>query len=261
MSVITPQRLVHLSTQYKSLTDSWFLISIVALNICNLPEEIPKVYHYALELYANNGSPTIQTAERSLKTCQALIDRRTVSLEFQHDTDLTRQKHVTSRVREALLKSAALGGLPKCINSMMLLKEATPLSLRETAVKRDFLLSEEAVKAERERGRQFWNSVYGKISNRVMGQMNTAYPDLWQYTFNHVYAPLLSFTDVLSIKETSLVVISCLIPQDVNPQLKGHLKGAVNNGCTLEEIRDARLLTIQLSNWCGVKWKGEVASL
>lgn len=106
------------------------------------------------------------------------------------------------------------------------------------------------------RGSEFWQAVYGKIGNRVKSQMFNAYPDLWQYAYNNVYGPILSFTDVISAKETSFVVISALIPQDVNPTLKGHLKGALNQGATKEEIESMRCLTFDICDWSGnVTWK------
>lgn len=107
------------------------------------------------------------------------------------------------------------------------------------------------------RGLEFWSAVYGKISNRVKSQMFSAYPDLWQYAFHNVYAPLLSYTDVLSAKETSFCVITALIPQDVNPTLKGHLKGAMNLGGTKDELDDIRQLSFDICDWSGnVTWKG-----
>ena len=52
-------------------------------------------------------------------------------------------------------------------------------------------------------------------------------------------------------------VCCCLIPQDVNPQLKGHLKGALNNGGTKEELNDVRSLVFDLCDWKGgITWKG-----
>lgn len=105
-------------------------------------------------------------------------------------------------------------------------------------------------------GSEFWQAVYGKIGNRVKGQMFSAYPDLWQYAYNNVYGPILSFCDVISAKETSFVVISALIPQDVNPTLKGHLKGALNQGASKEEIESVRRLTFDICDWSGnVTWK------
>lgn len=42
-----------------------------------------------------------------------------------------------------------------------------------------------------------------------------------------------------------LVVLACLIPQDVNPQLKGHLVGALNNGATEDEVKAVRDVVIK----------------
>lgn len=107
------------------------------------------------------------------------------------------------------------------------------------------------------RGLDFWSAVYGKVSNRVKTQMFNAYPDLWQYAFHNVYAPILSYTDIMSARETSFCVIAALIPQDVNPTLKGHLKGAINLGGTKEELNDIRLLVFDVCDWSGnVVWKG-----
>lgn len=58
----------------------------------------------------------------------------------------------------------------------------------------------------------------------------------------------------------------------MNPQLKGHLKGALNNGATLEEVRAVRDIVIKVCEASGMKaldentlngwgWRGEVAKL
>jgi alkylhydroperoxidase/carboxymuconolactone decarboxylase family protein YurZ len=58
----------------------------------------------------------------------------------------------------------------------------------------------------------------------------------------------------------------------VNPQLKGHLKGAINNGANLEEVRAVRDIVIKLCEAAGMKvlegrtlngwgWRDEVAKL
>ena len=142
---------------------------------------------------------------------------------------------------------------------MMHLKNATPVSLQDTKPNRDFDSSK--TDQVRERGIEFWHHVYGKVSKRIINQMNTAYPDLWEYAKNHIYSPLLSYSDILTPKETSLVIIGCLVPQDVNPQLKGHLKGALNNGATPQEVEQARQLALSISEWCDIKWKEDVAKL
>lgn len=220
--ILTPSRLTYLSS-FPKLANNWYYLAAATLSVCNRPEEIPSLFEYTLQT-----SPSAEHATIAAKT------------------------------REALLKGSALAGLPKAINALTQLKSVTPPELRETSVKRPPLHSIEAMELA---GAQFFDQVYGKISKRIQGQLNSAYPDLAVYAVHSVYGSLLSFTDVLSPKETSLVVVACLIPQDVNPQLKGHLKGALNNGATSEEVANVRQLSIDVSEWCGVTWREPVAQL
>lgn len=224
MTILTPTTLSQLAS-WPLLTTSWFFVAAATLSICNQPNEIPRIFEYAI---ANRPSD---------------------------QQELT----IARKMREALLKTSALGGLPKAINSLTLLKNVTPLELRESSPQRKFLESPDLVSETQ--GASFFNQVYGKVAKRIMGQLSSAYPDLAPYAINHVYGPLLSYTDILSPKETSLVVVACLIPQDVNPQLKGHLKGALNNGATKDEVDAVRAMSILLCNWSGITWKNEVAKL
>lgn len=66
---------------------------------------------------------------------------------------------------------------------------------------------------------------------------------------------------MLSAEETALVVVASLVPQDVNPQLKGHLRGAVNGGVAVERVRAARDMAIEVGGWCGAVWRGPVAQV
>lgn len=223
-TVLTPVRLKTLAST-PLLGNSWYYIAAATLSVCNRPDDVPLVLEYML------AQPSVAASE-------------------EH------RRLVAKQIRESLLKSSALGGLPKAINSLMQLKNATPKELREVELQRDPKVAQNS-----EIGAEFFDQVYGKISKRVMGQMSTAYPDLGYYALNHVYAPLLSYTGILGPKETSLVVIACLVPQDVNPQLKGHLKGALNNGATKEEVMSVREMSMLISTWCGFTWKGEVAKL
>ena len=103
------------------------------------------------------------------------------------------------------------------------------------------------------RGADFFDNTYGKISRRVSSNLSSSYDDLG-LTAQLLYSYILSNTKVLTAKETSFVLIAGLIPQDVNPQLKGHLKGAINNGATLEEVRAVRSIVLELVELHGVDW-------
>jgi alkylhydroperoxidase/carboxymuconolactone decarboxylase family protein YurZ len=122
------------------------------------------------------------------------------------------------------------------------------------------------------RGQTFFDSVYGKISQRVMGQMDRSGTEDLGLTARLMYGYILSNVAVLSAAESSYCVIAGLIPQDVNPQLKGHLRGAVNNGATKEEVRAVREVVIRICEASGMGrigdgekggwgWRQEVANL
>jgi len=65
------------------------------------------------------------------------------------------------------------------------------------------------------RGQTFFDKVYGKVSKRVMGQMDRSGTEDLGLTARLVYGYLLSNTAVLTHAETSYVLIAGLIPQDV----------------------------------------------
>ena len=159
-----------------------------------------------------------------------------------------------------------------------------------------------------QRGQGFFNAVYGKVSGRVMGQMDQVGTQDLGLTARLAYGYLLSNTSVLSHADTSLAIIAALIPQDVrrrwepevplslsfsalkqttnmipfthalhshtqvNPQLKGHLKGALNGGASVDEVRAVRGAVIDICEAAGMErldegavsgwgWREDVANL
>lgn len=336
MSVLTPERLVRLAYKYPSLHNSWYIIACACLTVVNKPQEIPKVFHFALRQQLLEFSSSVEgslltdkyllhLAEDSISSSDKFKDLAAVGvnlpdvlipypyhdklpLNFKYsrrEDIFATQTMVAAKIREVILKCAALSGLPKSINALMILKSVTPTSMRPSSVPErprtvypghnpsseivqedvsgtkfegdenqhvsetiDGPVSMQSINAKQiqkdlVRGSSFWNSIYtNKINNRIKRQMNNAYPDLWNYTFYNVYSPLLSFTDILSAKETSMCVVASLIPQDVNPQLKGHLRGALNTGNTKEEMNALRLLVFDICDWSGgVTWTGGKSSV
>jgi len=220
MSILTAARLNALKTR-PLLETNWHYLSASVLTTLNKTNDVPVLYKYALE-----HAPSSEHA------------------------------HLTAQFRESLLKSAALIGLPRVINGLTALKDATPPEFRASTLLRD------ADRTDfRTDGRDLFALIYNKITNRVHGNLKLAYPDLDWFIQNFEYGPLLACTKVLGAKETSLVVISALISQDVNPQLKGHLKGAVNTGSTPEEVNAVRALAMEIAGWYGHQFPNLVSKL
>ncbi|GMM32574.1 Pxp2 protein [Martiniozyma asiatica (nom. inval.)] len=248
--ILSPQRLHKLSA-LPHLQSTWYLITAATLTVCNKPEQIPYLYHYVLHQNQNLPIGSINNVLSEFESIQATGENRNFS-PYRTNTQLFQ---ISEKFRETILKTAPLSGLPHAINSLTLLRNVTPNDLLSRKANRNLM------QPEYERGQNYWNSVYTKISNRITSQLSSAYPDLWTYTLENVYAPLLSYMGILNKEETSLIIIASLIPQDVNPQLKGHLKGAVNGGVPVETVREARQLAIEVAQWCGIEWKESVATI
>lgn len=268
---LNAQRLIQISQFHPRLHDLWYLVAVAAFGACNEPQEIAKVYQYAM-LLGSEDAPHMSLARRAM-----VIGNNPITLsELKRPT--SSQRRITDQIREAILKSGPLVGLPKAINGLAWLKSATPSSLLpsvneidpwEAAMGRQPLFTPSGRASANNqdftettaRGINHWNALYNKVSKKVVNNMNGSNPDLWYYTLSHVYGPLLSYEGVLSQQESSIVVIASLIPQDVNPQLKGHLRGALNIGCDRETVEAVRNLTILIAQWCGIEWKEDVAKL
>lgn len=321
MSIFTAERMVKLAYNYPHLHSLWYLVACAALTVTNQPNEIPKIFHFALRQQLLDFNPNVRgllTNKYLLQLAQDLIalaqkygeltavgvllpevlipynlhDKLPLEFKYKKSDDISAQQQlIAAKFREVIMKLAALLGLPKCINALMILKTVTPnllkpapkpervpivnpghLSLSDivgedvegTCTTDTYLvdtidgpISVELVNPTQihktlKRGSDFWNSVYlSKVNKRIRNQMYNAYPDLWYYAFHHVYSPLLLYTGVLSAKETLMCVCANLMPQDVNPQLKGHLRGAINVGNSKEEMSEVRDVVFDICEWTG----------
>jgi len=90
--------------------------------------------------------------------------------------------------------------------------------------------------------------------------MSSTSPDLGVIA-KWMYGLVLSEESVLDGRETGFLMVSALVPQDTNPQLKGHLRGAVNNGASKEEVNAVREFVMRICQESGMKWKTEVSKL
>ena len=103
----------------------------------------------------------------------------------------------------------------------MALKKVTPAALLDqplaespTLRREDF--SHAALPQITQRGQDFFGTVYGKVAERVMSQMNNSGTEDLGLVARLMYSHILSNTSILSAKETSFIMIAALIPQDVS---------------------------------------------
>ncbi len=212
-AVVTPALLSSIRGHPQLPLHSWYFIAGVTLSVLNRPDEIPKVFQYALE----KGVGHIDTKP-------------------QHEEQL----QIARKMREALVKAAPIGGLPKvcqmllvpqsgstarlirsqAINALFALKGVTPPSLLDeplgySPTARPVEVYDMPSSQILHRGQTFFDKIYGKVSKRVMGQMDRSGTEDLGITARLMYGYILSNASVLTAAETSFVLLAGLIPQDV----------------------------------------------
>ncbi|KAL8660955.1 MAG: hypothetical protein Q9202_006025 [Teloschistes flavicans] len=167
---------------------AWYLIAGVTLSTLNRADDVPDVFQYAIDRHGSSAEARLQIARR---------------------------------MREALVKAAPIGGLPKTINALFALKRVTPQALTDeplcySPTERSTEVYDVPSSRILHRGQSFFDQIYGKVSKRVMGQMDHSGTEDLGIVARLMYGYVLSNTNVLSAAESSFVLIASLIPQDVS---------------------------------------------
>ena len=205
-TICTPSFLHSLRRHPNLPVHAWYIVAGVTLSGLNRPDELDRVLHHALE---QNPSPRAHPAALSAPAPPA-----------KSPLPAADQLQVARKLREALVRAAAIYGLPKAINALLALKRATPEGLLDPP--RGFSPTGRAVDVHDveparvlDRGRRFFDRTYGKVSARVMGQMDGSGTEDLGLVARVAYGYILSCPEVLEPKECSFVLLAGLIPQDV----------------------------------------------
>lgn len=99
-----------------------------------------------------------------------------------------------------------------------------------------------------ERGYKKLSEVDGKVGKDVENSLNDVFPDLVKYMIEYVWGDIYS-RDGLDLKSKEIAVVASLTALgNAEPQLKVHLSGALNVGCTINEVKE---IILQMSSYSG----------
>ncbi len=99
-----------------------------------------------------------------------------------------------------------------------------------------------------QRGWEMLKAIDGQAGERVVAALKDVAPDLARYTIEFPFGDVYS-RGVLSLKEREIATVAALTALgNAKPQLKVHLHGALNVGCTREEIVE---IMIQMAVYAG----------
>jgi 4-carboxymuconolactone decarboxylase len=94
---------------------------------------------------------------------------------------------------------------------------------------------------ESSNGIQIRTQVMGdKFVERAMNSASEFTLPLQNFINDHAWGSVWS-RDVISLKTRSLITLAALTALKSPTELIGHVRGALNNGCTVEEIREVLL--------------------
>ncbi|GAA5921236.1 hypothetical protein JCM3775_002952 [Rhodotorula graminis] len=191
------------------------------------------------------------------------------------DLDLHPRRFLVAQLKEALVKSASLIGVPRVICALIDLEGALedPRDLSKAFVRRG--LEEGTVAERRQAGRRGLRSVYRSELDGIFDLMHERGLDDLRYlsetttygTFLTPHAAPVPRRDASTPPSPdplahdprllSLVTLACLVPQRSARELHWHLRGAIRRGWTRDEVEQVQGAVEQACEACGVDGVGE----
>jgi len=224
--VATPAYLDHLKSIFpaQSSPNPWFIVAIVVFTAANRPDEVPRVFAYAMK-----------------------------------DTRTEEEKVVlASKCRDVIFKAGMITGYSKAINSLKALYDATPEPLRETKILRNVNTTlEEYDKL----GKQAFTQLYGNTAQGVQDLLDRIYPEIGWFSNTIAYGLMYGYTEVVSGLETSYTLVAALIAVDTPLQINWHQENARRAGASKEEIRAVRAIAMEVGRSLGIDWKDGVPEI
>ncbi|KZO91061.1 hypothetical protein CALVIDRAFT_602484 [Calocera viscosa TUFC12733] len=214
--------------------DTWYLIAAAASVTLGMGDTwVPAIYAHAV---APLGPAPAET---------------TPSPPVFEEDPLPRRK-VVRRLKEAITKGAIILGVPRAISASIALKDALePGDKDDSFVREGYELDGKT----EQRGHEALHRIY-RDQMPLVGDDRKEMRDVEWYSYNVIYgvfmAPI-SDTDSrapLSLRETEMVVLSCLVALRAKLEIKWHLRGNLWAGVTEEEVEAVQCAVEEVAKEC-----------
>ncbi|KPM41138.1 hypothetical protein AK830_g5381 [Neonectria ditissima] len=173
-----------------------------------------------------------------------------------HPEDHAYHRHVLKRIKEALLKTGIIYGIPRVINAFRALVKAIPSpESNETSSVRAHI----AVPADTDaRGLEYMRNIFRADLDPFLGTMDAYWPDLRTLVVTYIYGYYQSDTSVLDAVTTSQLNVATLVPMDVAAEVAWHMRGTIRNGGTESQLKAAYDVALRICEICEVDLKNEM---
>ncbi|KAJ5627315.1 hypothetical protein N7528_004742 [Penicillium herquei] len=166
---------------------------------------------------------------------------------------LDEEKHIQRRLKEAILKTSILYGVPKSLQALL------PLfaTLKEEQIdhygpRTEALKNGETQEDRRDRGRQHFDILWTPAAAQANREKNFKYqPDLYMLNLETIYELWLSEHTVLNPVETQMCTTAALICSGSPQQAMWHTRGIIRHGGSPEVARFAQEIAFKVGNAYG----------
>jgi 4-carboxymuconolactone decarboxylase len=134
-------------------------------------------------------------------------------------------------VDEVLLQSHLFAGFPRAINAMRAWREVSGVAAPDD----DAATTEREPSALRQAGEEACRTVYGKKYDALRQAVTRLHPALDAWMLQDGYGKVLSRPG-LTLAQRELCIVAACAASEQMPQLRSHLRGALNCGATLEDV-------------------------
>ncbi|KZO91062.1 hypothetical protein CALVIDRAFT_542120 [Calocera viscosa TUFC12733] len=223
-----------LASNPKLQPDTWYLIAAAtSVTLGKGASWIPAIYAHAV-------SPVGPAPAEATPSPPVFAD------------DPLPRRRVVRRLKEALVKGAILHGVPHAIGASLALKDAlVPGDRDDSFVREGYHLDGQNAA----RGYEALHRIY-RDEMPLVGELKSAMRDVEWFSYNCTYGAFLapiSDTDPrapLSIRETEMVVLSCLVALRAELEVKWHLRGSLWVGMPEEEVEAVQCAVEEVAREC-----------
>ncbi|KAJ3536019.1 hypothetical protein NM208_g6899 [Fusarium decemcellulare] len=186
---------------------------------------------------------------------QYVADVFTEAISLRLD-DIEYHRHVLKRIKEGLLKTGIIYGIPRVINAFRALIKALPSDeSNDTSSIRNHI----TVPAETDdRGIAYMRNIFRADLDPFLGSMDKHWPDLRTLVVTYIYGYYQSDTSILDAITTSQLNIATLVPMDVTAEVAWHMRGTIRNGGTEEQLNATYEIALEICDICQVQLKNEM---
>jgi 4-carboxymuconolactone decarboxylase len=134
-------------------------------------------------------------------------------------------------VDEVLLQSYLFAGFPRALNAMRVWREVSG----QPAPASDVAKAPSATEAYRLQGEEACRLVYGRKYDALRQAVGRLHPALDAWMLMDGYGKVLSRPGMTLVQRELCIVAACAASEQI-PQLKSHLRGALNCGATMDDL-------------------------